>query len=194
MIFFTADSHFGHTNIIKHDSRPFNNIYEHDIELIKRWNSKVKPNDEVWHLGDFAFRNKNPADWYLKQLNGKINIIWGNHDGKVKKYSHLFNSTQDFAEININNKLIVLFHYPIQSWHSRGRGSWHLHGHCHGKQKTNGKRIDVGVNVNDYCPLSIDEITQMMSLLPQFTSGESDHRIDNNIFETPPPNIASRYQ
>ena len=54
-IFFTSDSHFGHENIIRFCKRPFNSVREMNEELIHRWNSKVRPNDIVFHLGDFCW-------------------------------------------------------------------------------------------------------------------------------------------
>ena len=50
-------------------------------EIIKRWNSVVSKNDIVYHLGDFAFGNKNFIESIVNQLNGKIYLILGNHDG-----------------------------------------------------------------------------------------------------------------
>ena len=52
-IFFTADTHFCHKNIIKQEDRPFNSIEEMNETMIKKWNAKVKPTDSIYILGDF---------------------------------------------------------------------------------------------------------------------------------------------
>ena len=52
---FTSDTHFGHNNIIKFCKRPWKTTEEMNEALIERWNSVVKPDDIVFHLGDFAF-------------------------------------------------------------------------------------------------------------------------------------------
>ena len=54
-LFFTSDTHFGHTNILKYCNRPFTNIQEHDEEIVKRWNEVVPEDGIVFHLGDIGF-------------------------------------------------------------------------------------------------------------------------------------------
>ena len=56
MIFFTADLHLGHKNIIRHCSRPFSSVGEMDAAIVAQINSKCGANDTLWVLGDFAFR------------------------------------------------------------------------------------------------------------------------------------------
>lgn len=56
-VWFTADTHFGHRNILKHCDRPFGSVKEMDEALIAMWNAVVGLNDDVWHLGDFAYRS-----------------------------------------------------------------------------------------------------------------------------------------
>ena len=81
-IWFTADTHFSHANIIKYCARPFDNVEGMDRTLITNWNKVVEPKDIVYHLGDFCFRN---PERYLNALNGYIYFIYGNHDKKLRK-------------------------------------------------------------------------------------------------------------
>jgi calcineurin-like phosphoesterase family protein len=57
-VYFTADQHFGHAGIIGLCKRPFRSVEEMDEAMIANWNAVVGPDDEVWHLGDFAYRIK----------------------------------------------------------------------------------------------------------------------------------------
>lgn len=87
----------------------------------------------------------------------------GNHD---KCYDpDLFAGIYDFLTISVSGIKVSLMHYPMMSWPDSCRGSLHLHGHIHGRkaynlqQKAEGiRRYDVGVDANDLCPVSIEEI------------------------------------
>ncbi len=79
MIFFTADTHFGHANILKLCNRPFNTIEEMNETMICKWNSRVSGNDTVYIVGDMFFRCSD-AETILKRLKGKKRLIIGNHD------------------------------------------------------------------------------------------------------------------
>ena len=57
-VFFTADTHFGHAAARAFYRRPFATVAEMDTAMVARWNAAVAPDDEVWHLGDFAVRHK----------------------------------------------------------------------------------------------------------------------------------------
>ena len=89
-IFFTADTHFGHENVIQFDKRPFASADEMDEEMIKRWNNKVGKGDLVYVLGDMIWKSiTDYAEPLIKSLNGQIILIKGNHDqfinnGKAK--------------------------------------------------------------------------------------------------------------
>lgn len=76
-----SDTHFGHANIIGYENRPFESLSQMDNILIKNWNSVVKKNDVIYHLGDFAFHyDEQKLKDLLSKLNGHKVLIIGNHD------------------------------------------------------------------------------------------------------------------
>lgn len=175
--FFSSDFHLLHKNIIKYDNRPFNDIDHMRQALIENWNQVVKENDVVFYLGDLSFKkfNKKVRET-VESLNGKIHFILGNHDNEhaVFNHGHLFESIDYYKEITIidgqNSQHVILCHYPILSWHRKHKGSWHLHGHCHGslyqspmgKEYYKGKVIDVGCNIHNHQPLSYNQVKNIM--------------------------------
>lgn len=162
---FTADTHFGHTNIIRHCRRPWADLYEHDKRLIAYWNQRVAPNDIVYHLGDFSWGD---AESYLNKLHGTIHFIEGNHDAKgALRWKERFASYSPLLEVKIEEQLIVLCHYAMRSWRNSHRGAWHLFGHHHGNLSSHGKSFDVGVDAQGYCPISFEEVKIKMESLEQ---------------------------
>lgn len=156
MIWFTADTHFGHKNIIQFCDRPFSDIDEHDEHLIKSWNSKITPTDEVYHLGDFSLCSKDRANEIASRLNGKIFFIRGNHD-KAAPVDR-FEWVKDYHELKVNKQMFVLSHYAHRVWNKSHYGSFHLFGHSHGDLPDFGTSTDVGVDRWNYAPVSLDEI------------------------------------
>jgi calcineurin-like phosphoesterase family protein len=79
MIFFTSDPHYWHTNVIAYCSRPYTETEAMNEDMVKKWNSVVKPEDTVYCLGDFslAFR---AVETYSFRLNGTRYLVPGNHD------------------------------------------------------------------------------------------------------------------
>src|SRR5262245_45539090 len=74
-IFFTSDTHFGHTNILKYCRRPFPDVQAMDEALIARWNATVGPDDVIYHLGDFTLDGEAFARRILFRLNGQIRVL-----------------------------------------------------------------------------------------------------------------------
>ena len=100
MIYFTADTHFDHANIIHFCNRPFARVEEMNEILIANWNRKVHGNDTVYILGDMFFRTADPEP-ILRQLKGKKHLIIGNHDSQwIKKIdiNRWFASVQFYLE------------------------------------------------------------------------------------------------
>jgi calcineurin-like phosphoesterase family protein len=158
-IYFTSDTHFGDPRVLRIDKRPFPTIPEHDEALIARWNETVAPSDEIWHLGDFALHVKpERIDELLGLLHGRKHLIAGNNDGPATLAAAGWASVQAYAEINVDGTWAVLCHYAFRTWKNMGRGWIDLHGHSHGKLKTQTRQYDVGVDMWDYRPVALATI------------------------------------
>ena len=79
MIYFSADHHFGHKNIIKYCDRPFSSVDEMNEEMVARWNARVDPQDTVYYLGDLSL-SKAAVSLFVPRLHGEKHLIMGNHD------------------------------------------------------------------------------------------------------------------
>lgn len=133
--FFIADLHFGHEDILAFDNRPFRDVEAHDAELIRRWNSVVGIDDDVWILGDISWHNAAKTIEIFKQLNGVKHLCKGNHDGELlrsRDIQNLFIEICDYKELQLDDgKGIVLCHYPIPCYRDHVDGWCHLYGHVH---------------------------------------------------------------
>lgn len=172
-VFFTADHHFHHKNIIQFCNRPFSSVEEMNREMIGNWNDTVGHKDIVYHLGDFCFGNK--AEEVFSQLNGKVFVVPGNHDAWMKGYDSGYPfRTNSGSPVEILPSIyllkgyetpIVLCHYPLRSWQGSYNGSYSLFGHEHGNLKPHGFSFDVGVDVWDYAPVSLERVFKSMKNL-----------------------------
>lgn len=173
MIWFSSDSHWGHTNIIKYSKRPFSTCSEMDEALIKNWNDLVTSDDLVYHLGDFGFYPSDKNNWILSRLNGHKFLLLGNHDKKKRIPSQYISHLGHYYELEVkdpdaqrgNKQLIVLCHYAFETWNKQHHGSWHLHGHSHHTLPSNKyqRRLDVGVDGHNYKPISYQQVKEIMS-------------------------------
>lgn len=82
MIWFASDTHFGHERILDFTNRPFGSIREMNDALIANINEKVKPEDELYILGDYSFKMTaaDAADLRRNIKCKKVHLIPGNHD------------------------------------------------------------------------------------------------------------------
>ena len=174
--FFTSDTHLGHSNIIKLSDRPFVDIREMDETIIANWNARVRPSDTVWHLGDFTWVKGDEAEGYLKRLNGKINLVWGNYDSDAVRSWSRWQSSQFGAEIRLEGHRITLCHYAMRVWNKSHKGALMLYGHSHGNLPGSSQSLDVGVDYWDMRPVTLEEILARMATLPQYTC-EDHHTV-----------------
>lgn len=180
MIYFTSDLHLGDEKIIEEYHRPFYDVLEMNDKLISNINSVVMPDDDLYILGDFSYYELNGDKVKKLFLNIKckhIHLIKGDHDLQEEDLKTLgvFESISDYKEIKVSGNLYVLCHYPISvgNWNKGMFGSYHLHGHIHTNKFHNYverekgiRKYDVGVDANDYFPVSIKQIEDFYNYTP----------------------------
>jgi len=156
-VFFTADTHFGDHRTINIQKRPFASVAEMDAVLIARWNAVVGPDDIVWHLGDVARR---PADVaaLLAGLHGTKHLLRGNNDPDATLAAAGWASVGDYAELDVDDRRLILCHYPFRSWNGQHKGALNLHGHSHGRLKPMPRQFDVGVDAQAFAPVALDRL------------------------------------
>ena len=167
---YISDLHFGHSNVINFDHRPFADRDEMDRVLISLWNSRVSEDDHVYIVGDFCYRNGNTADWYLRQLKGHKHLVIGNHDGdtlKNEKAMAYFETAEKMIHVTDGDKQICLCHFPIAEWNGFHKGHWHIYGHIHARtddtyhfMKNRSKALNAAACINNYTPASLNELTR----------------------------------
>lgn len=175
-VWFVSDTHFGHKKIIQYCNRPWNNgkdenneiivtdddVLAMDNEMIKRWNSVVGKNDIVWHLGDFALGGKENIEHVFPQLNGKINLVMGNHDHWKMKYYYDLGFHRVYDRKVIIHDFVILSHAPLMFLNSNSP-FFNCFGHVHNSSayKTWTKSsCCVCVERHDYTPISWKMIKQ----------------------------------
>jgi calcineurin-like phosphoesterase family protein len=156
-VWLTADTHFGHGGALGLFRRPFASVAAMDEALVERWNAVVGEDDDVWHLGDMAVRQKpERVATLLARLAGRKHLVAGNNDPpEIRKLSG-WTSVAEYREIELGGRRLVLCHYPLRSWNGMAHGAVNLHGHSHGRLTPLPRQVDVGVDVWGFAPVSLD--------------------------------------
>lgn len=181
MLFFTADQHYNHRNIIQYCSRPFHDLVEMNEALVQRHNAVVSKDDTVVHLGDIAW----DGPGWVRRLNGKHFLVPGNHDTCHpchKRYAREVRwyckegltvlDVQFVQELGLGFPPVLLCHFPFYGDMHASEERYKafrptalplparllLHGHVHTAWKRRGICINVGVDVWDYAPVSVDQL------------------------------------
>ena len=158
-VFFTSDTHFGHGGALGLYRRPFASVAAMNGAMVERWNATVGHEDDVWHLGDLAIRQPAAAvAELLGRLNGKKHLVTGNNDPPATTEESSWASVQPYAELTLDGVFLVLCHYPFRRWRRMDKGSFDLHGHCHGRLAPQPRQVDVGVDVWDFRPVTLAQI------------------------------------
>lgn len=139
MNYYIADTHFGHSNILRFDHRPFTDLYQMEEVMVMLWNAAVQKSDTVYILGDFCWSKADEWLRILKQLNGTKVLIEGNHDlnSYPDELKNQFAEITPFKEIvdngrNNSGRKVLLSHYPMPFYkHANNEKYYMLHGHVH---------------------------------------------------------------
>ena len=175
-IWVTSDTHFNHVNILRFTdddgnfTRKFSSVDEMNEIMIDRWNSRVKPGDKVYHLGDVLFGDRQkdgPA--ILSRLNGKKRLVVGNHDviygNQGQNVLHRY-FQRIYMWRMMPEKNILMTHVPVHPSvlrESRFEGDSNMinvHGHIHQNKSPDGpyKCVCVDQPGVDYYPIHIEEL------------------------------------
>ena len=168
MIYYIGDMHLGHTNVIKHDGRPFNNVEEMNETLINNYNSIITDLDDVYFVGDVTFKSATNAIEMIKRLKGKKHLVIGNHDRKNVKnreFRECFVDCKDYYDIVDEGRRVILSHYPMIEWDGFFRSSYHVYAHIHNNIHNAAeqmmkleKALNSGCMINNYVPVTLDQL------------------------------------
>ena len=188
-IFITSDTHFGHDREFIYGPRGFTSIEEHDKEIIRRWNEVVGPDDTVFHLGDVMLGDNTHGMECLRQLNGTIYIVAGNHDTPTRlalyetlENVHVFTPAVGGAAIPGMTAGAIYFKYKKYNFYlshhptitsNLEAGPFlrmhliNLYGHTHQMTKFYEERpymFHVGMDSNNCTPILLDDAIALMKL------------------------------
>jgi calcineurin-like phosphoesterase family protein len=191
-IFFISDSHFGHKSIINFKNqagqplrvRPsvpsgklcnFTDVEEMDEYMIERWNAVVRPQDKVYHLGDFIVKKAGGPHSVISRLNGKLRLVRGNHDlYRTKDYLQA-GVEEVYGQIVGKFQGMLLSHIPVHpaslGLHAEGgRKFVNIHGHIHSNYSwtpftphLGPGYFNVSCEVLNYTPISLEGIRKLLS-------------------------------
>jgi len=174
--FYISDTHLGHERLLDMQPRSFSSIDEHDEHIIKCWNSVVRDDDIVYHLGDFAFALSRTSDRVREifgRLRGRKHLVIGNHDVDKKGSLHPTLAALEWAarpehalRTRDGGRDVYMSHYAARTWPSQHYGAVHFYGHSHGRLPSYGLSRDVGVDMPDvaFTPRTLPELTAGVGL------------------------------
>lgn len=142
--------------------------------LIENWNRTVSSEDTVYILGDFVYGDITGVENILQRLNGAKHLISGNHERSYfsatlgQTLNDYWTYEGNYKEKTVDERKVIMCHYPMMSWIGDKRGSFMVHGHIHNKDDqtyTNlwyrlPNLLNAGVDVNGYRPVTLDDLIE----------------------------------
>ena len=172
-IYITSDLHFSHNREFLYGPRGFASIQEHDEAVIARWNETVQEDDDVYVLGDLMLNDNEHGLECLRQLNGRLHLVRGNHDtdARWKLYSELENVVEMYNVIIFKYRKyhFYLSHFPTLTGNlekeSLHQCTLNLFGHTHDKRHFFEDRpymYNVSLDAHNCVPVLLDDIIEEM--------------------------------
>jgi calcineurin-like phosphoesterase family protein len=184
-VWFTADLHLGHTNIIDYCNRPFADVDSMNRALLEGWNETVGADDDVWVLGDFALGRIADTLPMVAELTGRKILVAGNHDRCWAQHRGATTWTEKYVEagfaeihqgtvrLRVAKRSVKASHFPYQGDSQDNdrfsevrppdNGDWLLHGHVHDRWRQWGRMINVGVDAWEFRPVSEETLADLIS-------------------------------
>ncbi len=167
MIYYIGDTHFGDKRVMELAGRPYCSAEEMDDDLVRKWNGRVKDDDTVYVLGDFAFDDASAQ--VIDKLYGKKILLIGNHDDVLSSETlRKFDCVKTIDTISDCERSVCLCHYPLLSYHNSIYGGYHVFGHIHNNpndkafhlQRQLPNSFNCGVDVVGFTPRTLDELIE----------------------------------
>lgn len=174
MRYFISDCHFNHWNeqtqrgIISFERNNFSSIGEHDmaiVNMIHKLCKKLKPNDEVWNLGDFGSLKFLFISNLIRETGAKSYFVYGNHDKleNLEVFEKYFDQVYCYP-IYLSQKLVVS-HFPVAVYSD----TINVHGHTHNAKLQDINHVCASIHVANYQPITDKNLDTIFSKLPNFT-------------------------
>lgn len=152
-------------------SRGYDSVQEMNQDIINKINKRVKPDDVLFHLGDFSLNcSEEEFENFIGQIVCQnIYFLWGNHNSpswniykreiqnkynqEVEVYPFRYKNlifVGNYIECFIHGQRITMNHYAQMIFNKSHRSAWHLTAHSHYGIKEiradypKGKILDVG--------------------------------------------------
>lgn len=135
-----------------------------DKILINNLRELINPKDILYFLGDLTFNEKVAQKFFEIFEDIEIYYIIGNHDSSkvinIARKNCI--SVSHLKDKKIVDQSITLCHYAMRVWNKCHYNSWQLYGHSHASLKSIGKQHDIGVDNNNFYPVSFEELGRIM--------------------------------
>ena len=186
MKYFTSDTHFGHSNVIRYCTRPFVDVIEMNRVMLSNMQQVLCDDDELYFLGDWCMNLKYYS--MIKDVPFKhLYFVLGNHD-KSARLSKQIVADGIESQVSVVNEMTVrldgrdffLVHRPVMGSDSMPT----LCGHVHEKWRFQPPGVElreykykdehmvktlkqpvlnVGVDQHDFRPISEEEVLEFFT-------------------------------